>query len=82
MSTLPEIEAEIASTKAEYEQAKTSGNDAMMLMLGNNLAELRKKENRLTGAGNQNVSQLMLCCFAHLTVLLLSACVHSIPKRY
>ena len=83
MSTLlPEIESRIAVTEADYEQAKTAGSEAMMLMLGNYLAELRKKENRLTGAGNQNVSQHMLCCFAHLTVLWLSACSHSIPKRY
>ena len=82
MSSLPEVEAEIASTKADYEQAKAVGNVGMMLMLGTNLAELRKKENRLTGAGNQNVSQHMLCCFAHLTVLWISARSHSIPKRY
>lgn len=55
MSELDQIKAEIGETKAKIKKAEDDGDREMVLMLGNNLAELRHKENRLESAGSGNV---------------------------
>lgn len=47
MDELTEVKTEIAATKAKLAKAEVAENEALILMLGNNLAELRRKENRL-----------------------------------
>lgn len=61
MADLVEIRAEIVTTKADLAQAKTDGKEALILMYGNNLAELRRKENNLeAGAGKYNFLYFLL----------------------
>ena len=53
MDKLEAVEAEIVVTKEKLAMAETAGNDALMIMYGNNLTELRKEKNLLsTGTGN------------------------------
>ena len=50
---LAEIRADIVVTKADFASAKIARNEPLILMYGNLLTELQKKENLLlTGAGN------------------------------
>jgi hypothetical protein len=74
MDKLEAVEAEIAVTKEKLAMAETAGNDALMIMYGNNLTELRKEKNLLsTGTGNllsnrRSISLIFLStdmCFIH-----------------
>ena len=59
MADLGEIRADIVTTKADLAQAKKDGKEALILMYGNNLAELRRKENNLeAGAGKHHSFRL------------------------
>lgn len=49
MSELEQIKEEIKETKAKLRRAEDEGREALILMYGNNLTELRKKENYLLG---------------------------------
>ena len=51
MATLSEIEAKIAATETKLSEAEVAENEPLMLMYGNNLAELRHEKNQLTAAG-------------------------------
>jgi hypothetical protein len=52
MADLVEIKAKIVATEGKLTLAENSGIEALILMYGNNLAELRRKENNLeVGAG-------------------------------
>jgi len=50
MSELEELRAEIAATEADLKEAEESGKEELVLMYGNNLAELHRKENILLAA--------------------------------
>lgn len=47
MSELDGVRSRIAVTEADLDDAKRVGDRDMILMVGNNLAELRRKENLL-----------------------------------
>ena len=51
MSTLSEIEAKIAATETKLSEAEDAKDLPLILMYGNNLAELRHEKNQLTSAG-------------------------------
>ena len=48
MSTLSEIEAKIAATETKLSEAEVAKNEPLMIMYGNNLAELRHGKNQLS----------------------------------
>eukprot|EP01034_Spumella_vulgaris_P044486 gene44486-55332_t len=47
MADLVEIKAKLVATEGKLTLAENSGNEAMILMYGNNLAELRREKNNL-----------------------------------
>ena len=54
MDKIEAVEAEIVDTKVKLAMAETAGKEALMVMYGNNLTELRKEKNLLlsTRTGN------------------------------
>ena len=53
MDELEAVKAKIAVTEEKLAKAETAGNEALMIMYGNNLTELRKEKNLLsTGTGD------------------------------
>ena len=80
MSILSEIRSDIIATRVKFLEAELANNEALILMYGQNLIELRRTENRLlAGEYTINIPHHLYSFHVFLHTLLCCGCCFVSP---